>query len=298
MSIDILVDKIIKKNSHLVVGLDPRFDLIPDEIVNKYKKEHEKEADIAKRSIIEFNKGIIDAVEDIVVAVKPQLAFYEKFGIKGLEAFVETINYAKNRNLHVIADAKRGDIEPVSKAYADAFISNKEYSFNADSVTVNPYMGEDSIRPFIENIKEYNRSIWVLVKTSNPSSKTLQDLESSDRCIYEFVASMLNNLSKETMGNCGYSNVNAVVGATHVEEIIRLRRILKNTYFLMPGMGAQGGKASNVVHGFNDDKLGALINSSRSILYNYQKTNEDYKTAARNKALETINSINYELKNR
>ena len=300
MSIDNLIRGIISKKSPIVVGLDPRIEQIPDSIVAKYKNEDYRES--IKNIIFEFNKGIIDAVSDIVPAVKPQVAFYEKYGIPGMEAYALTCEYAKKNDLYVIGDVKRGDIGSTSKAYSEGHIGEVFYEenlindFSVDSVTVNPYLGDDCLKEFYQDIKEFDKGMFVLVKTSNKSSSQIQNLKVEGKHIYEVVGEMVNEWNLKYQGEMGYSPVGAVVGATYPNEMISLRELMKKAYFLVPGYGAQGGSGKDVTNAFNKDGLGAIVNSSRGIIFAYEKSNLNYKDAARKAAIDMIDDINKELK--
>ena len=263
-AIDNLIEKIKEKNNPTVIGLDPRYDMIPNCIKNKYSQDLKG----VSEAIIEFNKDLIDAVYDIVPAVKPQIAFYEMFGVHGIEAFEETCKYAKSKGMVVIADMKRGDIGTTAEAYSKAAIGRttigEEFQkiFDVEFVTVNPYLGTDGIKPFIEDCKKYGKGIFVLVKTSNKSSGELQDLETKDgEKIYEKVAKLVNEWGKDLIGESGYSSISAVVGATYPEQLKELREKMPHSYFLIPGYGAQGGKAEDIALGF--DEKGLRRNSKR-----------------------------------
>lgn len=245
-AMDKLINKIKETNNPTVMGLDPRYDMIPDSIKSKYEKNIEG----ACKAILEFNKGLIDSVCDIIPAVKPQIAFYEMFGIEGLKALNETCKYAKEKGIYVIVDAKRGDIGSTAEGYSNAFlgktlIDNKKVSmYDVDFVTVNPYLGIDGVKPFIDDCKEYGKGIFILVKTSNKSSGELQDLKLEDgTTIYEKVADLVSSWGEELVGKYGYSSVGAVVGATYPIQIKELRKIMPKTFFLIPGYGAQRRKS-------------------------------------------------------
>lgn len=298
MSINYLVEQIKVKKSPIVVGLDPRIEQIPAEVKDKYFAEYGNTLEAVMHALIEFNRGIIDAVYDLVPAVKPQIAFYEKYGIEGLLAYKDACNYAKEKGLHVIADIKRGDIGSTSKAYSEAHIGQtdingtKVSAFFSDSVTVNPYLGDDCLKEFVDDIKIFDKGMWVLVKTSNKSSEQLQNLKVDGDTIYKKVGELVNNWCEQTIQSCGYSPIGAVVGATFPEEAVLLREIMPHAYFLVPGYGAQGASGKDIVNCFNDDGLGAIVNSSRGITFAYEKTGEDYKTAARNAVIEMREDIN------
>ncbi|KXG74295.1 orotidine-5'-phosphate decarboxylase [Thermotalea metallivorans] len=282
MFIDRLIRQIQEKKSNVVVGLDPRLEMIPKFIREKHYGLYGKNLRAAAEALWEFNREIIESVYDIVPAVKPQIAFYEQYGLEGLEAYQRTCNLAKEKGLLVIGDIKRGDIGTTSKAYADAHLGmvqvedEKLEAFSVDAVTVNPYLGDDCLKEFIGDIQTYQKGMFVLVKTSNPTSGQLQDLESGGMKIYEIVAQMVNRWSKETLGEYGYASVGAVVAATYPEQARTLRMLMPASYFLVPGYGAQGGTAKDILDCFDEKGLGAIINSSRDILYAYRKNPKEY----------------------
>lgn len=307
MFVDQLINEIKKKKSNVVVGLDPRIESIPQMVKDQYFDRYGKTLRAAGEAILAFNKEIIDHVFDIVPAVKPQIAFYEQYGLEGLKAYIETCKYAKDKGLIVIGDTKRGDIGTTSKAYSNAHLGSvdiqgeKIESFAVDAITTNPYLGDDCLKEFIEEITGRHRGIFVLVKTSNITSGQLQDLVVDGKKIYEIVAEMVHKWSQRTMGKWGYASVGAVVGATYPEQAKTLRKIMPSAYFLVPGYGAQGGTAKDVVECFNEDGLGAIVNSSRGIIFAYQKTEkgytqEKYGEAARLETLNMREAINHELK--
>ncbi len=276
-----LVDKIKKTNAPIVVGLDPMMKFVPEYIKEKAFSEYGETLKGASEAIFEYNKGIIDAIYDLVPAVKPQIAMYEQFGIEGLIAFKKTVDYAKEKDLVVIGDIKRGDIGSTSEAYAVGHLgkvsvgSNEYYGFDEDFVTVNPYLGSDGVKPFIDVCKKEKKGIFVLVKTSNPSSGEFQDRLIDGKPLYEIVGEMVDKWGSDCMGD-SYSYVGAVVGATYPEMGKVLREIMPKAYILVPGYGAQGGKGADLVNFFNKDGLGAIVNSSRGIIAAYQQ--EKYKS--------------------
>lgn len=300
---DRLLKAIIEKRSPIVVGLDPRFESIPHHITGKAIEKHGYTLRAVSEAIIEFNRGIIDAIYDLVPCVKPQIAFYEQYGIEGLIAYKDACDYAKLKGLMVIADVKRGDIGSTSKAYADAFIGQVKVGneiftpFYSDFATVNPYLGDDCLKEFTQNIEAYHKGVFVLVKTSNPTSGQLQDLLVGDDTVYDKVAELVNAWNEKICGNMGYSPVGAVVGATYPEELEKLRRKMPKALFLVPGYGAQGGGAKDVLGAFNADGLGAIVNNSRGILYAYEKSNLSYEKAAREATLKMRDDINSALEN-
>lgn len=271
-----LIANIKKTNAPIVVGLDPTLALIPEHVLEKNYKEYGANLEGVAKAIVEYNKALIDACYDLIPAVKPQIAMYEQFGIPGLVAFKETVDYCKSKGLVVMGDIKRGDIGSTSTAYAighlgKVVINGNEFrGFDEDFVTVNPYLGTDGVKPFVDVCKEEGKGIVVLVKTSNPSSGEFQDRIIDGRPLYEHVAEKVVEWGADCMGD-GYSNVMAVVGATYPEEGKILRKLMPKTYILVPGYGAQGGKGADLVHFFNEDGLGAIVNSSRGIIGAYKQ---------------------------
>lgn len=302
--IDKLVANIKKTNAPVVVGLDPMLSYIPNYIMEKAIKEQGETLEAASAAIWEYNKGIIDATYDLIPAVKPQIAMYEQFGLPGLEAFKKTVDYCKEKGLVVVGDIKRGDIGSTSTAYAVGHlgkvqIGNKKIAgFDEDFVTVNPYLGTDGVKPFVDVCKEENRGIFVLVKTSNPSSGEFQDREIDGKPLYEIVGEHVAQWGAEAIGQCGYSQVGAVVGATYPEMGKVLRGIMPKTYILVPGYGAQGGTADALRPYFNEDGLGAIVNSSRGIICAYKQEKyanygeENFAAASRQAVIDMIEDIN------
>lgn len=304
MFTDKLIDKVIKCRNHTVVGLDPRLSYIPKYISDEIGEgaSVEKNAGLIAEAFLRFNKEIIDNVYDIVPAVKPQIAFYEQYGTAGFECYMRTCEYAKSKGLLVIGDVKRSDIGSTAEAYSDFYLGNNAWSVETDCITINPYLGTDSIIPFVKNCEKNDKGLYVLVKTSNKSSVDIQDLESGGRKIYEHVAELVVKLGEGLTGKYGYSAIGAVVGATFKGDGQRLRELMKKVYFLVPGYGAQGGTAEDAAVCFNEDGLGAVVNSSRGIIAAY--TNEEYKEkfsekefglAAREAAIAMRDDINNEL---
>lgn len=295
--IDILIEKIKEKNNPTVAGLDPKLDYVPEDMKAAAFKEYGETFEGAAKAILEFNKTLIDALCDIVPAVKPQSAYYEMYGAEGIKCLYDTISYAKSKGMYVILDAKRGDIGATSEAYANAYIgttqigSKTEIAFDADCLTVNPYLGTDGIKPFADLCEKNKKGIFVLVKTSNKSSGELQDLKSGGKYIYEHMAELVKIWGNDTIGTNGYSSVGAVVGATYPEQAESLRRQMPHTYFLVPGYGAQGGKAEDVAKSFNRDGLGAIVNASRSIMCAYMKNGGTLGDAARAEAIRMRDDI-------
>ncbi|HJD35937.1 MULTISPECIES: orotidine-5'-phosphate decarboxylase [unclassified Blautia] len=271
-----LTAKIQKTNAPIVVGLDPMLNYIPKHIQEKAFKEYGETLEGAAEAIWQFNKEIVDKTYDLIPAVKPQIAMYEQFGIPGLMAYKKTVDYCKSKDLVVIGDIKRGDIGSTSAAYAVGHLGkvqvgdNKIAAFDEDFATVNPYLGSDGVKPFIDVCKEEKKGIFVLVKTSNPSSGEFQDRIIDGRPLYELVGEKVAQWGEECMGD-SYSYVGAVVGATYPEMGKILRKIMPKAYILVPGYGAQGGQGKDLVHFFNEDGLGAIVNSSRGIIAAYKQ---------------------------
>ena len=281
-----LVANIKKTGAPIVVGLDPMLNYIPEQVQQKAFAEYGETLEGAAEAIWQFNKEIVDKTYDLIPAVKPQIAMYEQFGLPGLAAFKKTVDYCKEKGLVVIGDIKRGDIGSTSAAYAVGHIGkvkvgSKTYApFDEDFVTVNPYLGSDGVNPFLDVCKEEKKGIFVLVKTSNPSSGEFQDQKIDGRPLYELVGEKVAAWGSEVMGD-EYSYVGAVVGATYPEMGKVLRKVMPKAYILVPGYGAQGGKGKDLVHFFNEDGLGAIVNSSRGIIAAY-KQEQDAKFGAEN----------------
>ncbi|MDD6810358.1 MAG: orotidine-5'-phosphate decarboxylase [Lachnospiraceae bacterium] len=271
-----LISNIQKTGAPIVVGLDPMLKYVPEHIQKQAFAEYGETLKGAAEAIWLYNKEIVDHVYDLISAVKPQIAMYEQFGIEGLIAFQKTVNYCKEKGLVVIGDIKRGDIGSTSEAYAVGHLgkvqvgSNAYYGFNEDFVTVNPYLGSDGVNPFIKVCKEEKKGLFILVKTSNPSSGEFQDRLIDGRPLYEIVGEKVAEWGAECMGD-SYSYIGAVVGATYPEMGKVLRKIMPKSFILVPGYGAQGGKGADLVHFFNEDGLGAIVNSSRGIIAAYQQ---------------------------
>ena len=304
-----LVDKIKKQNAPVVVGLDPMMKFVPKHLQDAAFKEYGETLEGAAEAIWQFNKAIIDNIYDIVPAVKPQVAMYEQFGIPGMIAFKKTVDYCHEKDMVVIGDVKRGDIGSTSEAYAVAHlgkvkVGNKEIAvFDEDFATVNQYLGSDGINPFLKVCKEEKKGIFILVKTSNPSSGEFQDRLIDGRPLYEHVGEKVNEWAMQCMGD-DYSYVGAVVGATYPEMGKVLRKVMPKSFILVPGYGAQGGKAEDLVHFFNEDGLGAIVNSSRGIIAAYAKEEyakfgeANFADASRQAAIDMINDINGALNKR
>ncbi len=301
-----LIENIINTNAPIVVGLDPMLKYIPEHIKAAAYEEFGETLEGAAEAIWRFNKGIVDAVYDLIPAVKPQIAMYEQFGLPGLAAFKKTVDYCKEKDLVVIGDIKRGDIGSTSEAYAVGHLgkvtvgSKSYYGFDEDFVTVNPYLGSDGVNPFINICREEKKGIFVLVKTSNPSSGEFQDrklTDADDRPLYEIVGEKVAQWGYDCMGG-DYSYVGAVVGATYPEQGKRLRELMPKAYILVPGYGAQGGKGADLKHFFNSDGLGAIVNSSRGIIAAYMNDryckygDKNYADASRAAVIDMRKDIN------
>ncbi len=271
-----LIKRIEESKAPIVVGLDPMLSYIPEQVKIKAYGEKGETLAGAAEAIWQFNKAIVDATYDLIPAVKPQIAMYEQFGIEGLIAFKKTVDYCKEKELVVIGDIKRGDIGSTSAAYAAGHLgkvkvgSNSFYGFDEDFITVNPYFGTDGVEPFIGVCREEKKGLFVLVKTSNPSSGEFQDQLVTGRPLYELVGEKVAEWGEKLMGD-KYSYIGAVVGATYPKMGKILREIMPKSYILVPGYGAQGGKAEDLAHYFNKDGLGAIVNSSRGIIAAYKQ---------------------------
>ncbi len=294
MSMDRLITRILETKNPSVAGLDPKLSYIPDFIKEEAFAKHGKNLEGAAAALLAFNKGIIDALCDIVPAVKPQCAYYEMLGWQGVKALSDTIVYAQQKGMVVIIDGKRNDIGTTMEAYAAGHLGVAQVedislpAFGGDLLTVNGYLGSDGIKPLLKVCQEQNKGIFVLVKTSNPSSGELQDQCIDGKPIYRVMGEFCEQWGEQLPGQYGYSGVGAVVGATYPDQLTELRKALPHTFFLVPGYGAQGGGAEGVAGAFDENGLGAIINSSRGILCAWQKTGaapEDYAKAAREEAL-------------
>lgn len=294
MSFDVLQEKIREKGNPTVAGLDARVEYIPPHILNAYIQQYGETLQAAAEAVQEFDCGLVDALADIVPAVKPQAAYFEMLGWRGMKVMEDVMSYAKSKGLYVIADIKRGDIGTTATAYAEGWLGTTQVgsaalsAFNADCVTLNGYMGADAITPFLKECVAHHKSAFVLAKTSNPSSADLQDMAAGDREVYTVMGDLIQQWGKDTAGAYGYQALGAVVGATHPSVLQQLRRRLPNTFFLVPGYGAQGGTAQDVRNAFDEHGHGAIINASRSIMCAWKKTGQngvDYQQAARAAAL-------------
>lgn len=300
--IEKLVEKIKKLDAPIVVGLDPTLNFLPKHLLDKAVNEKGETLEAAADAIFEFNKKIVDAVYDLIPAVKPQIAMYEQFGIPGLMAYKQTVDYCHEKGLLVIGDAKRGDIGSTSTAYAIGHLgkvkigSTEIAPIDTDFLTINPYMGSDSVVPFVEECKKNDKGLFILVKTSNPSSGEFQDQKVGKKAVYELVGKKVDEWGAELVKN-GYSDVGAVVGATYPEMGEVLRRIMPKAYILVPGYGAQGGTAAELKPFFNKDGLGAIVNSSRGIIAAYKQDKyaeygaEGFAEAARAAVIDMKNDI-------
>ena len=303
MSMDVLQEKIRRKKNPTVAGLDPKLEYIPQHLIDEAYAKYGPTLRGAAEAYRLFSRGLIDALCDVVPAVKPQSAYYEALGSAGIAVLEEIVAYAKEKGLYVIMDAKRGDIGSTCEAYAQAYLGEIKVGersfapFDADSVTVNGYLGTDALKPFTALCKERDKSIFLLVKTSNPSSRELQDLIAGDRVVHTVVADLAVRLTdkEQLMGKAGWSAIGAVVGATHPEDLKNLREKYPQIFFLVPGYGAQGGKAQDVQYAFDKFGHGAIVNSSRGIMCAWKKTEDgtgkDYQEAARAEAIRMRDDI-------
>ena len=281
MSFDRLHALIRKTKNPTVVGLDARLEYIPPQLVKECLDKHGETLEGAAEAVLRYNMALLDALQGVVPAVKPQAAYYELLGWPGVKALSDTIQYAHEKGFYVIADVKRGDIGSTAQAYAEGWLGTP---FHADCVTINGYMGSDAILPFLDLAKKEDKGVFLLVKTSNPSSGELQDMVAGDRQVYTVMADLCKRLGAGSEGECGYQTLGAVVGATYPAELRELRRRMEKTFFLVPGYGAQGGTAQDVAGAFDRYGWGAIINSSRGILCAWQKTEngaEHFQDAAR-----------------
>lgn len=298
-----LVEKIKKTKAPIVVGLDPMLSYVPKHIIQKSYEAYGETLKGAADAVWQFNKGIIDHVYDLIPAVKPQIALYEQLGVEGVQVFQKTIDYCHEKDLVVIGDVKRGDIGSTSAAYATAHLgkvtvgSRKYSAFNEDFATVNPYFGIDGVQPFLDVCKQEQKGLFILVKTSNPSSGEFQDRLIDGRPLYEYVGEKVAEWGAQHMGE-DYSYIGAVVGATYPQAGKMMRKVMPKTLILVPGYGAQGGKGADLVHYFNEDGLGAIVNSSRGIIAAYKQEQyarfspENYADASRQAVLDMIADIN------
>ena len=302
MSMDRLLEKMVEKQNPTVAGLDPKLSYIPEYIREESYGKFGKTLEGAADALLAFNKGLIDGLCDIVPAVKPQAAYYEMYGWQGVRALAETIAYAKSKGMFVITDGKRNDIGATMQAYACAHLGETEVegetieAFGADALTVNGYLGTDGIDPLLTVCAGRDKGIFVLVKTSNPSSGEFQDqmLHAMYEPLYRAMGNMCQHWGQKLPGKYGYSGVGAVVGATYPKQLKELRKALPDTIFLVPGYGAQGGAAADVAQGFDKNGLGAIVNSSRGIMCAWQKENcdpKDFAGAARREALRMRDEI-------
>lgn len=298
-----LNEKIKKTGAPIVVGLDPMLSYLPTHLLDAAVAEKGESLEAVADAIFAYNKAIVDATYDLIPAVKPQIAMYEQFGIEGLMVYKKTVDYCQEKGLVVIGDAKRGDIGSTSAAYATGHlgkvqVGSKSYSgFATDMLTVNPYLGTDGVKPFVDACNANDKGIFVLVKTSNPSSGEFQDKLIDGRPLYELVAEKVVEWGNMSMDGT-YSNVGAVVGATYPEMSKILRKLMPHTYFLVPGYGAQGGTAADLKHCFNEDGLGAIVNSSRGIIAAYRQEKykqfgpEHFAEASRQAVIDMVADIN------
>lgn len=302
-----LIENIKKTDAPVVVGLDPMLSYIPEHLTKKAFEEYGETLEGAAEAVWQYNKGIVDAIFDLIPAVKPQIAMYEQFGLPGLQAFKKTVDYCHEKGLVVIGDVKRGDIGSTSAAYATAHLGKVQVGsqlfapFGEDFATVNPYLGTDGIKPFLDVCSQEKKGIFILVKTSNPSSGEFQDRLIDGKPLYELVGEKVAQWAESCMGD-SYSYVGAVVGATYPEMGKVLRRVMPKSFILVPGYGAQGGKAADLAPYFNEDGLGAIVNSSRGIIAAYKQEKYaafgavNFADASRQAVIDMIEDINSAIK--
>ncbi|MEE9323690.1 MAG: orotidine-5'-phosphate decarboxylase [Candidatus Aenigmarchaeota archaeon] len=301
---DRLLEAIDRKRNPSVIGLDSDFAKLPNSLKQDFRERFGSNFGAVGKCILEFNRRIIDSIKDVVPAVKIQVAFYEQYGHQGMKAFEETVTYAKQRGLIVIGDVKRNDIGNTAKAYSSGHLGRVDLfgdsvrSMDVDCITVNPYLGSDGILPFLEDVKRDEKGVFILVKTSNPSSGELQNLASGKKRIYEIIAEYVDKWGSSLIGEKGYSSVGAVVGATYPKEAAVLRKIMPRSIFLVPGYGAQGGGAKDILTSFNSDGFGALIHSARGVIFAYEKTGKEneFDSLARQAALGMKDEVTLALK--
>ena len=307
-AMDVLIEKIKECDNPTVIGVDTRYDMVPECVRKKYSTDLKGMCS----AMLEYSKALIDVTYDIIPAVKLQSAYFEMYGVKGIKLYKEMIDYCKEKGMVVMADVKRGDIGSTSAGYSRAYlgknmIDEKEQAiFDVDFATVNPYMGSDCVVPFVEDCKKYNKGIFVLVKTSNKSSGEIQDVKAEDgEEIYKKVAKLVNTWGSELIGENGYSSVSAVVGATYPKQLQELRELMPHSYFLIPGYGAQGGKAEDIALGFDENGLGGIVNATRSLMCAYKSdlwkdkfAEEDYAKATRAEAIRMRDELNSAIKSK
>lgn len=307
-AMDVLIEKIKECDNPTVIGVDTRYDMVPKCVRKKYSTDLKGMCN----AMLEYSKALIDATYDIIPAVKLQSAYFEMYGVEGIKLYKEMIDYCKEKGMVVMADVKRGDIGSTSAGYSRAYlgknmIDEKEQAiFDVDFATVNPYMGSDCVMPFVEDCKKYDKGIFVLVKTSNKSSGEIQDVKAEDgEEIYKKVAKLVNTWGSELIGENGYSSVSAVVGATYPKQLQELRELMPHSYFLIPGYGAQGGKAEDIALGFDENGLGGIVNATRSLMCAYKSdlwkdkfAEEDYAKATRAEAIRMRDELNSAIKSK
>lgn len=307
-AMDVLIEKIKECDNPTVIGVDTRYDMVPECVRKKYSTDLKGMCS----AMLEYSKALIDVTYDIIPAVKLQSAYFEMYGVEGIKLYKEMIDYCKEKGMVVMADVKRGDIGSTSAGYSRAYlgknmIDEKEQAiFDVDFATVNPYMGSDCVVPFVEDCKKYNKGIFVLVKTSNKSSGEIQDVKAEDgEEIYKKVAKLVNTWGSELIGENGYSSVSAVVGATYPKQLQELRELMPHSYFLIPGYGAQGGKAEDIALGFDENGLGGIVNATRSLMCAYKSdlwkdkfAEEDYAKATRAEAIRMRDELNSAIKSK
>ena len=302
--IDQLVRQIKSKNNPTVVGLDPRLNFIPSYIKEEMYDKYGKTLEAVAKAYLAFNKAIIDEVYDLVPAVKPQVAMYEQLGAVGIQSYIDSITYAKEKGLVIIGDIKRSDIASTAQSYAEGHIGlvdvegQKFEVYKEDFITLNPFLGIDSVEPYFDACRTRDKGLFLLVKTSNPNSGQIQDLRVNDQYLYEYIGGLVSEWGKDMIGESGFSKIGAVVGATHKEQGIRLREQMPHTFFLVPGYGAQGATAEDLAGTFNKEGLGSIVNSSRGIIAAYKKDlykdygEKEFAKASRQAVIDMRNDLN------
>ncbi len=290
---DRLVDAIRRTGNPCVVGLDPRIELMPD-FIKSGRGEPSRET--ARSIIADFHELVLETVAELVPAVKPQLAFFEQYGVAGMQAFEQTLADSRQRGLLVIADGKRNDISSTAEAYARAFLGGDANAFDSDSMTVTPYLGRDSLTPFVGQCAKHNKGLFVVLKTSNAGSRDFQDqvLQDTGKPVYESVAAMIHELGRDLIGESGYSAIGAVTGATFPEDARRLRALMPQAFLLVPGYGAQGATGRHAAVCFHSDGLGAVVSSSRGITYDFGEpgvSRQEFVKIVRERTLRMIEDV-------
>lgn len=299
MFISQLQKKIELKHSRLCVGLDPRYEWLPDEITRPFVKKYGETLKAAARAITQFHKEVIDSIHTFIPIIKPQSAYFEQYGPAGAQALLDTIAYAKQKDVFVLLDAKRGDIDSTANAYANAYLGTtcignlRKKAYDVDALTINPFLGKDTLQSFITVATQYGKGIFILVKTSNPGSGDFQNARIDTQTVSEQIAHYINSVAQQTRKDNPYADIGAVVGATYPDDAKRLRILMPNSFLLIPGYGAQGGSFDVLHHFFQKNGNGAIVNASRSVVYAYMKKKDiDFRSAIVQECQKTISDIN------